>query len=169
MGYPHLRCAVGVQDSSAARTSCASLRCTATLGDMRWWRRSVHRLAMMGRLSLLLVGILSTPGLELTSFQRPHCAGHEVSTSHAVHPAGHAGHHGTAPSWNRPSHADCNHCPPSECASLAPCAMSAISIAVPSFISLQSLSAHRVAAVRTRISLHSTTQRPPTPPPQFIA
>lgn len=151
-----------------ANTSCASLRCSTTIGGMSAWSRGL--VLGKSRLFLLLVGLVSTPGLGLTSFQRSHCASHEVRLTHAVQPEpGHAGHHGSIPSWSRPAHADCSHCPPSECASLAPCAVSAISLAVPTLVSLQSPSSHRVGAVRTSAALHSTTQKPPTPPPQSIA
>src|SRR5918992_5193750 len=114
----------------------------------------------MGSLVLLLMGILSTPGLGLTSLQRPHCAGHESSLTHAVQPTSEdAGHHGSQPSWNRPSHSDCTHCPPSDCASLAPCSVSGISVAVPTLTSIRGLSSHRVGAVRIKTSPHSTHQR----------
>lgn len=152
-------------------TSCPSLSDTATIHFMRLRSRWVRSpLGKLSSLFLLLVGVVSTPGLGLTSFQRPHCARHEVTVTHAVEfGARHAGHHGSAPSWTQPAHTDCTHCPPSECSSLAPCATSGISLAVPSLISLQSLSDHRVGAVRRGIPLHSTTPKPPTPPPQSIA
>jgi hypothetical protein len=152
-------------------TSCPSLSDTATIHFMRLRSRWVRSpLGKLSSLFLLLVGVVSTPGLGLTSFQRPHCARHELTvTPIGESDAGHAGHHGSAPSWNQPAHADCTHCPPSRCASLAPCAVTGTSPALPTLISLQSPSEHRVGAVRSRTSVHSTTLKPPTPPPQSIA
>src|SRR5918994_5771163 len=120
------------------------------------WRMSW--VVAMGRLGLLLVGILSTPGL-LTSIQRSHCAGHEVSATHAVQLGlGHVDHHASTPALSRPAHSDCSHCPASECASLAPCSVSGTSAALPSRVTLSTPSAHYVGAVRITTSPHSTTQ-----------
>jgi hypothetical protein len=124
----------------------------------------------VGRSALLLVGILSTPGLGLAVVQRSHCATHEGSVMHLVHSGGgRVGHQGPAPSWTRPMHSDCPHCPAAECASLAPCSISGISAALPSRLTLSSLPAHYPGTIRIETSPKSTLQKPPTPPPQTIA
>jgi hypothetical protein len=124
----------------------------------------------VGRSALLLVGILSTPGLGLALVRRSHCATHEASVMHVVDPGGgHVGHQGPLPSWTRPTHSDCPHCPASECASLAPCSISGVSAALPSRLTLSTLPAHDPGTIRTETSPESTLQQPPTPPPQTIA
>ena len=121
-------------------------------------------------LLLLLVGVLSTPGLGLNLVQRSHCAGHAASSMHLVEPGGgHAGHQGSTPLWTRPAHSDCSHCPASECATVAPCSPSILSAALASSATFGTPSAHLVSLVRLTTSSHSTTQQPPTPPPQSIA
>jgi hypothetical protein len=124
----------------------------------------------VGRFALLLVGILSTPGFGLALVQRSHCATHEASVMHVVHPGGeHVGHQGPAPSWTRPMHSDCPHCPGTECASLAPCSISGISAALPSRLTLSTPLAPHPGTIGIETSPESTLQQPPTPPPQPIA
>jgi hypothetical protein len=122
------------------------------------------------RLFLLLVGILSTPGLGLALAQRSHCATHDASVLHMVYPGGgHVGHRGPAPMWTRPMHSDCPHCPATDCASLAPCSISDTSAALPSRLTLSTPPAHHPGTIRLETSPDSTLQQPPTPPPQTIA
>jgi hypothetical protein len=124
----------------------------------------------VGKVFLLLVGILSTPGLGLALVQRSHCATHEASVMHAVHPGGgHVGHQGPAPSWSRPVHSDCPHCPATDCASIAPCSTSGVSAALPSLLTLSTPPAHHPGTIRIETSPESTLRQPPTPPPQTIA
>jgi hypothetical protein len=149
-------------ESVSAAGGWISLRSTARL-----WGMSSSK---VGRFFLLLVGILSTPGLGLALVQRSHCATHEASVMHVVHSGGgHVGHQGPAPSWTRPTHSDCPHCPATECASLAPCSISGISVALPSRLTLSTPPAHHPGTIRIETSPDSTLQQPPTPPPQPIA
>lgn len=125
---------------------------------------------MAVRLLLLLMSILSTPGLGLGSIRHSHCAGHEGSAMHVVHPGGgHAGHNSSHISWTRPTHSDCPHCPASECASIAPCSVSGISAVLPILLTLSSPLAHHVGSIRIETSPDSIIQQPPTPPPQTVA
>ena len=124
----------------------------------------------MGKLFLLLVGILSTPGLGLGLVQRSHCAAHEASMMHVVHPGGgHVGHQGSILSWTRPMHSDCPHCPATECATVAPCSFSSTSATSPLILTLKTPPIHHLATFPVRVSVRSTTHQPPTPPPQTIA
>jgi hypothetical protein len=150
---------------------CAPLHPGARLRDevfVASWLMTV--LGRIGGLSLLLIGVLSTPGLGLTAFQRPHCASHSASTMHVVEPGGgHASHQTSAPSWAPPAHSDCSHCPATECATVAPCSISGPSAAVSRSAPFATPGAHDVGAVRISSSAYSTTQQPPTPPPQPVA
>jgi hypothetical protein len=124
----------------------------------------------MSKVFLLLVGILSTPGLGLALVQRSHCATHDASVMHVVHPGGgHLGRQVPAPSWSRPMHSDCPHCPATDCTSIAPCSVSVISAALLSRLTLSTPPAHQPGTIRLETSPHSTLQQPPTPPPQTIA
>jgi hypothetical protein len=78
-------------------------------------------------------------------------------------------HHSPAPALGRPTHSECSHCPPSQCASLIPCSVSGFLAPIPSRVTLNTLPVHDVVAVRMKRSPHSITPLPPTPPPQLIA
>jgi hypothetical protein len=126
-----------------------------------------HRISA---LMLLLIGIVSTPGLGLDPVQRSHCAGHARSAMHLVaSTAGQGVHHPRPNSISTPSHSDCPHCPASECASLAPCSVSGTSAALFSSAALTVPATYYVASIRVRSSVRSATQQRPTPPPQSIA
>jgi hypothetical protein len=154
------------------QTACALSTRRARLRGMRLvFGRRMFRTGAVRRLGCLLVGFLSTPGVGLMSVQRSHCATHESSVTHSVHPSQEDLSHGaSAATLDEPAHSDCTHCPPSECASILPCAGSVISlVAAPSVMSLQSFPTHGTTPVGGRTAPRSTTRRPPTPPPQFIS
>jgi hypothetical protein len=147
-----------------ARTDLVPGGVRSVLGDSGGVRHgdgaSLRLSLRMGRFALLLVGILSTPGLGLALVQRSHCVVHEGSAMH---------HHGSTPSWTRPTHSDCPHCPATECASLAPCSTSGVSSALPTLLTLSIPLAHHLGTIRIETSPDSTLQQPPTPPPQTLA
>jgi hypothetical protein len=121
-------------------------------------------------LLLLLVGVLSTPGLRLSPTQRSHCAAHPASPLHLIQGgSNHPGPASSVPSWFAPAHSDCSHCPPSDCASVAPCSISTLSAAVSTAAVLKAPATHLVHPHRVRTAAQSTSQQPPTPPPQSVA
>ena len=140
------------------------LRYRACRSETRWLRR-------LAKLFLLVVGLSTGLNVAAAAGQGAHCARHGVSQLHVVQPGGghQESHHGPMLAWERPAHADCPHCPATECARIAPCATSTNGAIPPSPIELGAPLAHAVAVPPVLAALHSTLHQPPTPPPQSVS
>jgi hypothetical protein len=135
---------------------------------MRFWSKwRMPGIKRLGRLALFLVSVIGSSGFGLTSVQQSHCASHATPAMHAE--AGHTSDSAATSAWTLPAHGDCSHCPPTECATVAPCSVAGVSAALTKPVVLRVPPAHTVGFVRVRSVLHSTPQQPPTPPPQPIA
>lgn len=134
----------------------------------RRFRRSTRRrtILLVSRWVLLLVGLLG--GLNIPSAVAQHCERHSAHNLHA----GMAELHGASQlmtGWRPVSHADCPHCPPTECAQLSPCASTMVlGVLVVAHLINPPPAERSSLSPRTRV-LRSTTRQPLTPPPQEIA
>ena len=129
------------------------------------------RLRRVAKLFVVIVGLATGLNAVAAASQGGHCARHGASQLHVVQPGGghQEGHDAPGAAWERPHHTDCPHCPATECASVAPCATSSTGAVLPSLLELGVSLAHGVEVQPTLSALHSTSHRPPTPPPQSVA
>lgn len=120
--------------------------------------------------SLLFLGtLLGTPGLGLAQLQGPHCSPQAGSRLHLMHHDGGHAIGGTATVASPSSHADCNHCTVTECATAVACSgASTLALTAPDSVHSAG-STHCQGVPRPRDVVHSTTVQPPTPPPQSVA
>jgi hypothetical protein len=98
-----------------------------------------------------------------------HCAGHSVAIGHRDHPAAGHQHSAVSASWDRPTHSDCSHCPPAQCARTFPCAASLVCALVPSRTGFATPIPHLIVAAPISAYIGSANPAPPTPPPQAAA
>jgi hypothetical protein len=121
---------------------------------------------------MLVLGVLAVPSLGQSAMQRPHCAQHETAAGEQTAHAG--GTHqmpepGSSSSWESPDQHDCPHCPPRECAQVAPCSTSPTATIIEGSGSVVALAVDHVQLPRPLVQPGSTNHEPPTPPPQPIS
>jgi hypothetical protein len=149
-----------VQCGSAARMSSITCPGTSIRG------RRVTRILM------LVLSVLAVPSLGPAAMQRPHCAQHETGaaeqTAHArgTHQMPEAG---SSTSWESPRQHECPHCPPTECAHLAPCTTSPTATIIEASRAVIPLAVDRDPLPRLLVQPGSIHHEPPTPPPQPIS
>ena len=123
------------------------------------------------RILMLVLGVLAVPSVGLAAMQRPHCAQHNTAGEQTAHAGG--SHQmpqpGSSSSWESPNQHDCPHCPPTECAQVAPCTTSPTATIIEASRAVLSLTVDRVRLPRLLVQPASTHHEPPTPPPQPIS
>jgi hypothetical protein len=114
---------------------------------------------------------------------RTHCVAHAGTPTHSaassphgrLHPvvAGGARHHGSSERrvsfgrWESAAPDGCTHCPPQDCASLAPCAATLTALGSPQVLPVHANPQCYVVAASFRPAMLSRAHEPPTPPPQL--
>lgn len=128
-------------------------------------------LGRLTRMLMLVLGVLSVLSVGPAAMQRPHCAQHETSATHANAQSG-DGHHITSTgstSWDGATNHDCPHCPATECARVAPCTTSSNAAVSGTSLEVRRTVTHRAILRRVQHDLYSVIHQPPTPPPQLIS
>ena len=123
------------------------------------------------RILMLVLGVLAVPGLGQAAMQRPHCAQHDMAGEQRAHAGGthQMPEPGSSSSWNTPSQHECTHCPPTECAQVAPCTTSPTATIIEGSRAIIPLAVDRVRLPRLTVQPGSTHHEPPTRPPQPIS
>lgn len=130
------------------------------------------RMGQIARMLMLVLGVLSVPSVGPAAMQRPHCAQHDPS---AIDPKAHTGDTHRVPeptnstSWEGGTDHNCPHCPATECARVAPCTSSSNSAILEASLTVCDLTTDHVRVRRVPVHPYSSTQQPPTPPPQLIS
>lgn len=127
------------------------------------------RMRQITRALMLVLGVLSVPSVGPAAMQRPHCAQHGPSAVQAHSGHGHQMPGSSPTSWESATKHDCPHCPAAECARVAPCATSSIAALSEASLTVTDLATDRVRVRRVQVHPYSSTQQPPTPPPQLIS
>jgi hypothetical protein len=97
------------------RAGVALIRLRCLLGGVEMLPR--FRPARRARSSFAAMGILVVLSGSAPRFTTGHCAGHEAPATEMHH----LGHHPGAAAIEAPAHEPCHHCPPAQCAAVAPC------------------------------------------------
>src|SRR5688572_23611595 len=130
------------------------------------------RRSRITRILMLVLGVLAVPSVGTAAMQRPHCAQHDTAPG-AQTTHGNGAHHTHAPNssttWQSGSQHDCPHCPPTECAQIAPCTTSPTATIVEGSGTVIPLMVRTELIPKLPVQPGSTTHEPPTPPPQQIS
>ena len=123
------------------------------------------------RILMLVLGILAVPSVGPAAMQRPHCAQHNIAGEHTAHAGGthQMPESGPSSSWETSNQHECAHCPPTECAQVAPCTTSPTATIIEGSRAIIPLAVDRVRLLRLLVQSGSTSHEPPTPPPQPIS
>jgi hypothetical protein len=140
----------------------SSITCSGTSSR----RRRVTRILM------LVLGVVGVPSLGPAAMQRPHCAQHETAAGEQTAHVG-GTHHmpelGSSSFWESPRQHECPHCPPTECAQVAPCTTWPTATIIEASRAVIPLAVDRVRLPRLLVQPGSAHHEPPTPPPQPIS
>ena len=147
---------------------------TRYAAGMRSGRRTclALRFRRLARSIMLVLGVLSVPGLGTATMQPPHCAQHDGATGEQ---ATHAGGMHQMPdasfsaSWQSGNQHACPHCPPTECAQAAPCATFPTAMIVEGSGTVIPLTVDSDKLPKFPVQAGSRSYEPPTPPPQLIS
>jgi hypothetical protein len=118
---------------------------------------------------MLLLGIVTAPSVGLQALQRPHCVQHGAAAMKVGLVASRrAPPDSDFPTWTKAASHECPHCPPSECARIAPCTSSSTTALSPTAVGVTDLPGSRVPVRLVRNQASSVHSPPDTPPPQLI-